>query len=419
LTGGPTAVATLDAALLGQISQALREPKTMCYEGIAPSALYQVDDHQFGRGRFGSVYGIVDKNGVTWAVKDIPHPRSGEQIEVEVMLQGMPFNMALHEVYSTAMGLYLVMPMLSQRSLQVFATRRRDLMKKNLRSISAQIAFGAWELHQRGYMHLDLKPKNVMMLDAVGDNVTIIDYNMASAGCVDKRGRACDSRHAGLVGNGAWTAAMGRPYSYEVDWWSFGVLLCELALLKEPWQRAAWLPEGRPRYLNTSALEGADPSLVSLLNATIGLGYLSLKEPARRRAMESPLPEVHPILSHDFWLTGVEFTPATRTQALRDFWAEVCRSHAADPELQCAMLFRKKPAETRPACREAVVAKCCCRMSACSRNVTGAISELGVDEMLAVEGSSAKSAVCCARLLECGGERPHENTTVGGDAACD
>lgn len=39
-----------------------------------------------------------------------------------------------------------------------------------------------------------MKPDNIMMNDEVGDNVTLIDYNLAAIGCKDKRGGACDQR---------------------------------------------------------------------------------------------------------------------------------------------------------------------------------------------------------------------------------
>lgn len=48
--------------------------------------------------------------------------------------------------------------------------------------------------------------------------------------------------------------------------------------------------------------------------------------------MESPLPEVHPVVSNDFWLAGMKLTTATRTKALREDWSGVCNSHAIDLE---------------------------------------------------------------------------------------
>lgn len=394
------------------LSRTLRESEKVCYTGIAPSAFYRRGKgDSFGRGHFAHVYRMVDKNEISWAVKESFNHDEQEQVEIQIMQHSMPFNMHVHEVFFTAAHTYLVMPLLHNGNLKKFASDRADLMSQKWRSIAAQIAFGAWELHQRGYMHLDLSFKNVMLRDPVGDNITLIDYNRANAGCRGKGGLACGSdcalRHAGGIdGSKAWASAMGKPYSYEVGWWSFGVLLHNFSFGKTPWEDSGWVAEGHggpPFYLRTSSLKGRDPSLVSLLDDTIGLGYLSMKTKERRLAMESPLPEVHPVLSHDFWLADVKFTQETRTSALREYWAGVCKLHAADPEVQCAMLFKEKPAENRPACQDAVVAKCCCRRSMCSRNeTTGEISEHGVDEMLAVEGGKAETTVCCARVLECG-----------------
>lgn len=135
--------------------------------------------------------------------------------------------------------------------------------------------------------------------------------------------------------------------------------------------------------------------------------------------MESPLPEVHPVLSNDFWLAGVEFTPATRTRALREHWSRVCTSHATDPEVQCALLFKEKPAEKRAElCDSTVVAKCCCRKSECARSITGDIVDRGADHQKVVEGGNATTKLCCAHMLECGGEYPHASATLGRNASC-
>jgi len=172
-----------------------------------------------------------------------------------------------------------------------------------------------------------------------------------------------------------------------------------------------------PRVLKTS---GLDQALASILDATIGAGSESLNSTEARVALESPLPEVHPILSKDFWLMGVKFAPEARAQALRDYWSGICSSHAAAPDLQCKLMFKEKPAERlKRSCSNVAAAVCCCRKSACRRNAAGEVSDIGVDQLPAVEGRNAGGAVCCARQLECGGEHPFPNATMGGGAMCD
>jgi len=287
------------------------------------------------------------------------------------------------------------------------------------RSIAAQIAFGIWELHQRGLMHRDLKIANVMMLDELADNVTLIDYNRAAFGCRGKRGEACTRTIAGTAGSLAWSTKAGKPYSYEVDWWSFGVILHVCALWELPFEKSVFRFKRPPNFLNVTALDGKDQALVNLLKSTISVGYLSLRTQEARVAMESPTPEAHPILNSDFWLAGAGVTPETRTNALRDYWSGVCKTHAADPEVHCAHLFKEKPTEHfKRLCNEVATASCCCRRSACTRNATGHLSDLGVDRLPAVEGSSGNAPVCCARQLKCGGTFPYLSTSIGGNASC-
>jgi len=386
------------------LSRTLRQSKSTCYRGAAPSAFYTAAD-RLGSGCFGHVLGMVDKQGLTWAVKEIRHEGHAPPLEVRAMLMRLAFNMALHEAYYTMNSTYMVMPALPHGSLAELAERHVELTPTKLRSISAQVAFGLWELHQRGLIHRDLQPRNVMLVDQVGDNITIIDYSLVIGGCKDEGGKNCSSE---AIGPGkAWAATVGRPHSYEVDWWSFGVLLYNLTFGRYPLEPLHDGYEGPPRYFDTSALQGEDPSLASILNATIGAGYLSLGKPEARVAMESPFPEAHPILGSDFWLRGVNFTPATRAEALRDYWSGICRSHAADPATQCSQLFKEKATDKLwGSCDRTIAAKCCCRQSNCRRDGAGNISEGGVDSLSAVQ--RRESPMCCARSFECGVDFPDE-----------
>lgn len=68
-------------------------------------------------------------------------------------------------------------------------------------------------------------------------------------------------------------------------------------------------------------------------------------------------------------LSGISFTPETRAEALRSFWSGVCRNHTVDPEVQCALMFRTKPADSlKRTCQGVTEVSCCCRKSVCLRN---------------------------------------------------
>lgn len=211
------------------------------YENIAPSTFYAHRDWGTDGG-WAQGLSLVDKRGFTWALKDAHRFNVEATAELQVLqhTKKMPFNMALHEVYSTQTKLYLVMPMLRHGPLDRFMEDRADLFSKSWRSILAQIAFGLWELHQRGVIHRNLKTENIMILDDAGNNVTLIDYNQAATGCREKDGQACDARTSAFGGNQAWAPFLGNPYSYEVDWWYFGVLLHNFSFGQPPWQGPAW-----------------------------------------------------------------------------------------------------------------------------------------------------------------------------------
>lgn len=73
------------------------------------------------------------------------------------------------------------------------------VMKKRLKSILAQVAFGLWELHQRGVLHMDVKLDNIMLLDGGGVNVSLIDYTVSVVNCTAKRGAECTTELQGTA----------------------------------------------------------------------------------------------------------------------------------------------------------------------------------------------------------------------------
>mmetsp|Transcript_31764 Transcript_31764/g.92800 ORF Transcript_31764/g.92800 Transcript_31764/m.92800 type:complete len:532 (-) Transcript_31764:62-1657(-) len=388
-----------------------RTARSTCHVGVAPTGYYTPEGGELGEGGFGTVTRVKDKRNKVWAMKKIDEEDDEEEWEwgeVEVMRLKLPLNAWVQEVFSTEKNIYLVMPLFSYDDLDEFFSLRYTALKQRLRSVLAQVAFAIWELHQRGIMHRDIKLGNIMLRDREGENLTLIDYGTAIFNCSGRHGGNCSHEHgAGTIAYMAYTVHHGMPYSYEVDWWSFGVLAYLLKYRLLPFGNRGFASKQRKqRVFRKSLYVGQDPDFAELLDSIIGEGWPYMNTATARLSMESPLPEMHPVLSHDYWINGTTWPGGTKAAALRAFWRGICEQHAVDPAEQCAGLFRPKPtAVLVKGCvgGDVEVAKCCCKMSRCSRDGRGKVKEIGVDALPAEEFTTAGRHACCARQLECGG----------------
>ncbi|XP_041440430.1 protein kinase C delta type-like [Xenopus laevis] len=103
---------------------------------------------------------------------------------------------------------------------------------------SAEMICGLQYLHSRGIIHRDFKPDNVM-LSSEG-HIKIVDFGLAAEGVFDK------DTITGRIGTFAYMAPeviRGKEYNAAVDWWSFGITLCEMATGQFPFHEENCLGE--------------------------------------------------------------------------------------------------------------------------------------------------------------------------------
>eukprot|EP00428_Durinskia_dybowskii_P031057 CAMPEP_0170237660 /NCGR_PEP_ID=MMETSP0116_2-20130129/18581_1 /TAXON_ID=400756 /ORGANISM="Durinskia baltica, Strain CSIRO CS-38" /LENGTH=496 /DNA_ID=CAMNT_0010488465 /DNA_START=68 /DNA_END=1555 /DNA_ORIENTATION=+ len=401
-----------------------------CHKEISPFKVYTRTGKQYLHAQSAKLDRVIDQSQSPWVIKrkdleDFVGEDWDVWQEIAPMSLDMPFNCPLREVYLTSTQIYIVMPEITHGDLWAIcypdvgddkALYDAHCLPK-VRSLAAQMAFGLWELHQRGIMHRDVKGPNVMLLDTHGENITLIDYDGAVVGCKEKDGQPCS--HDYEQGSPAYVSksiAEGRGYGYEADWWSWAVVVCMIRFNLDPFgEDVASYPA--PFWDGDAELEAQEPVLAQLLHLTIGVDSATLEQPPVRVAMESPLPEDHPVLNHDYWLAGRTFsTKVERIEAIREFWLDVCASHAQAPERQCAGMFQPKPAAVaRRRCDNLDQVRCSCRHGACDRDIDGKFKEFGVDDNPAVETKMpGGKRVCCSRQQAWSERFPYGNVSFPG-----
>lgn len=223
----------------------------------APMDARYVCGREIGRGGMGRVLLARDRSiGRDVAVKVLLHNHEGDETQIrrfwmEVQANGIlehPSIVPIHDVGSFDTGeLFYVMKLLEGRTLaQIIAGLRagdevltRELSGIRLLTAFQQLAYAVAFAHDRGVLHRDVKPANIM----IGDfgEVTLLDWGLAKpldADTTDSNGfiRAAEDTASGMiVGTPQYMspeAASGERLSDRSDVYSLGEVLYEILTLQ-------------------------------------------------------------------------------------------------------------------------------------------------------------------------------------------
>lgn len=135
-------------------------------------------------------------------------------------------------------GRLYVVTELAEYSLKDFLRNQRDhgqaLARDAVRNLARDVVQAAAALHDKGYVHLDLKPENMMFFNGrlkiidvdgcveIGTVVSLQDSSLSFSPCY------CAPEWARFLQGGGQSEMVVKP---QLDAWSIGLTLCELATL--------------------------------------------------------------------------------------------------------------------------------------------------------------------------------------------
>uniref|UniRef100_A0AAY4BWB5 non-specific serine/threonine protein kinase n=1 Tax=Denticeps clupeoides TaxID=299321 RepID=A0AAY4BWB5_9TELE len=127
-------------------------------------------------------------------------------------------------MYSWKGKLYICMELYAGGDLDDFYTRMGSLKESQLAFVAKEVLETLLYLHQKGYMHRDIKPPNILLTDA--GEVRLVDF-----GLMLKIKKKCKDR-AGTIPYVAPEIALeyfSDGFNEKCDVWSVGMTLLELA----------------------------------------------------------------------------------------------------------------------------------------------------------------------------------------------
>jgi serine/threonine-protein kinase len=164
--------------------------------------------------------------------------------------------------------LYIVMEYVSGGTLQEQIDERGPLEAREAAAVAVQIAEALVAAHERGVIHRDIKPQNVL-LDSSGD-LKVTDFGIARAAASS----SASSAAFGTAGYISPEQALGEPVGPASDLYSLGVVLYEMLTGELPYtadnpiavcMKHATEPLRPPRELNPAIPEEMDALVVKLL----------------------------------------------------------------------------------------------------------------------------------------------------------
>jgi len=188
-----------------------------------------------GKGGFGRVFSARVKTKVEHgktikefvAIKRVPSTSAREEMnnncEVACLLELRHANIVeIKSVYQLPNELWIIMEFMEGGTLAQ-AIRLHALAPSHINFISAQILRGLEYIHQRGFVHRDLKSNNIML--SIEGGVKIIDFGLCA--------NISDGPRIQTLGTSHWMAPemiMRHPHTTKIDIWSFGIVFLEMYL---------------------------------------------------------------------------------------------------------------------------------------------------------------------------------------------
>eukprot|EP01062_Namystynia_karyoxenos_P011882 TRINITY_DN1426_c2_g1_i1.p1 TRINITY_DN1426_c2_g1~~TRINITY_DN1426_c2_g1_i1.p1 ORF type:complete len:720 (+),score=237.40 TRINITY_DN1426_c2_g1_i1:85-2244(+) len=213
----------------------------------------------------------------------------------------------LHGTFQSRTQLFFVIDYCAGGDLYEYLGTKEGscLSEPDAQYYAAQIFLGLRALHTHGIVYRDLKPENVL-LDEVG-NAKLADFGLS-------RPLTWGARATTFVGTPQYIAPEmieGRPYSFAVDWWAFGVVIFNMVTGDNAFGRSCDSAEDVWRSVLRNQVKFRPDSGASLEVRSLVSGLLE-KDPDLRLEGD--------VIRRQPWFAGTDFAALERGECRPPGW---------------------------------------------------------------------------------------------------
>lgn len=229
-----------------------------------------------------------------------------------------PFVVNMRYAFQDDENCFFVLDLMLGGDLRFHLERLGSLPEDVVRFYIAQLSCALSYLHEKGIMHRDLKPDNIL-LDARG-NAHLTDFNIAV--------HFGERKLTGVAGSMAYMAPeilIKKGYTCHIDWWSLGVCAYELIFGRRPFS-------GRTNKDLTSAicrdsLKWPESAEQKCSRAGIQALRQFLERDTSKRLGCRPDGEGFADIRRHPWFAPIDFDTLERKQQISPFIPDEKKSH--------------------------------------------------------------------------------------------
>lgn len=199
---------------------------------------------RLGAGGFGAVYSALNLDlGTEVAIKVSHKPGGDERALREARTAAQlrsPYSVRVFDVGRVDGSLFIVMELLPGRSLRRYLREQGPLPVELASKWLSQVCGALHEAHSLGFLHRDVKPSNLFVVEATGiePHLKLLDFGIAKSLDAATRSDATDSGQ--VLGSPSYMApeqVRGAQLTHHVDVWGLGVVLYECLSDRLPFER--------------------------------------------------------------------------------------------------------------------------------------------------------------------------------------